>query len=860
MATMQDTNTNPVASTLRIRPEEALRRAVSVAQLLLTLVLLAGCSGGTGAGVEEIPFIGAPPVSNYAGPPPATADVQSFRINLWDNIQASNRCGSCHSVEGGQAPLFARRDDINLAYAQANTVVMLTSPQDSRLVVRVGSGHNCWLASDGACADIMTTWITNWAGALAIGGSRTIELEPPPLRDPGESRSFPADPALFQTTVYPLLEEFCSACHASSAAFAQSPFLAEGPAGNFAALQTAYEAAKPRINLDDPAVSRLVVRLRDEQHNCWSGNCTNDAAAMQAAIQAFAQNVLPTPVDPTLVTSKALTLYEGTIASGGNRYEANVIALYEFKTGIGNTAYDTSGVEPAMDLTLSGAYEWFGGWGVSFSGGKAQAAVATSAKLRQSIVATGEYSIEAWVIPGNVVQEDARIVSYSGGIDRRNFNLGQTMYDYDFFNRSSNSDANGSPQLSTPSAQEVLQATQQHVVATFDPVDGRRIYVNGTLVASLDPTPSGTLADWDDTFAFVLGNEVSSNRSWHGVARLVAIHNRALTPEQVGQNFEAGVGERFYLLFSVEHLIDVPASYIVFEAAQFDTHAYLFREPFFISLDASTQPGNIDLEGIRIGINGSEVPVGQTYARLDTLITNALYDPETGQPFGGVGAVLPLEKGPDADEFFLSFDRLGGNVYTRPAPVTPPAPAPQDLPPASQIGVRTFDAINAAMATLTGVPRNNTSVGSTHATIRQSLPAVSTIEAFLASHQVAIAQLAIEYCNVLIDDTTLRASTFPGFDFTAQVSAAFPGRDSAASNSLIEPLLDRMLGTVASPIATQPDRADAKGEIENLIYGIPGVSERPGLVAGGDSSATRTRTIAKAACAAMLGSAAMLVH
>ncbi len=98
-------------------------------------------------------------------------------------------------------------------------------------------------------------------------------------------------------------------------------------------LAIAYEAAKSKINLDDPALSRLVLRLRNEFHNCWTASCANDANAMQAQIQQFANSVAPTNVDPALITSRATTLYEGTIASGGNRYEANVIALYEFKTG-----------------------------------------------------------------------------------------------------------------------------------------------------------------------------------------------------------------------------------------------------------------------------------------------------------------------------------------------------------------------------------------------------------------------------------------------------------------------------------------------------------------------------------------------
>ena len=61
-----------------------------------------------------------------------------------------------------------------------------------------------------------------------------------------------------------------------------------------------------------------------------------------------------TELDSSLVNSDALTLFDGTLASGGGRFEQNVIAKWEFKTGSGTPAFDTSGVDPALDLTLSG--------------------------------------------------------------------------------------------------------------------------------------------------------------------------------------------------------------------------------------------------------------------------------------------------------------------------------------------------------------------------------------------------------------------------------------------------------------------------------------------------------------------------
>src|SRR5450755_3469105 len=102
----------------------------------------------------------------YTGPPAATADVTAFQVNFWNNVRVQNRCGQCHNATSpAQMPNFARSDDVNLAYAQANTVVNLATPSTSRVVIKVSGGHNCWLADSSACGQILTTWIANWAGA-----------------------------------------------------------------------------------------------------------------------------------------------------------------------------------------------------------------------------------------------------------------------------------------------------------------------------------------------------------------------------------------------------------------------------------------------------------------------------------------------------------------------------------------------------------------------------------------------------------------------------------------------------------------------------------------------------------------------
>jgi hypothetical protein len=834
----------------------AARRVRALLALAAAALTIGACGGG--AQTVENPVTSITPPQFYSGPPPANEDVAAFKLNVWDPIQQEATCANCHNQSESQTPMFARTDDVNLAYDAAITAVTLAVPSESLLVTKVrgsggNTGHNCWLGDADACGDIMTTWIEGWAGATAQVGGRQIVLNPPPIADPGQSKSYAnATAENFRDIVYtPYLEAFCAGCHNSSSSLSQQPYFAES--GAVDSYLTAYEAAKPRMNLDDPAASQFVLRL-SEGHNLvnWPGVTPAQAAAeMEQAIRDFAATVPTTALDPLLVNSKAMKLIDGTIASGGNRYESAQIGLWEFKTGSGTTAYDTSGVTPSLDLTLSGDYEWFGGWGITLNGGRAQGSTTDSRKLHDQIRATGEYSIEAWVVPGNVTQEMARIITYSAGDRARNFTLQQTLYNYDFLHRSTTTGGNGdAPQLSTPDADEVLQATLQHVVVTLSATEGRKIYVNGGLVSDPDPAGVGALSGWDDTFAFVLGSDAGGIGPWQGTLRMVAIHKFALTPAQIQQNYDVGVGEKFFLLFSIEDIINVPSAYILFEVSQFDSYAYLFNQPHFITLDDAQQPEGIPIEGMRIGVNGAEVDKSQTYANMNDVLSASLFG-ELGQLLSPLGAVMPLEKGPADDEFFLTFDRLGNETFVR--TMDPPLVVTEnDLPPAQRFGVRTFDEINATMAALTGVSPEDMAVDITFQNLRQSMPAVETPETFLSSHQVAVAQLAIEYCNALIENrgSTSTAEYFPGFNFDATPQDAFLNRDA-----LIAPLIDNMMGIA---IQTQPDFVvvqDELGYASAVAGGHPGdLIDR--LIAGG----TDTRSIAKGICAAVLGSAVTLVQ
>src|SRR5260221_4848211 len=247
--------------------------------------------------------------ANYTGPPAATADVTAFQVNFWANVRVQNRCGQCHNATSpAQMPNFARSDDVNLAYAQANTVVNLQQPSTSLIVTKVSGGQNCWLADPNACGQILTTWISNWAGATGAASATQVQLVAPPIQSVGQSLNFPADlGADYSNTVYTLTSKYCVGCHSStaSAATMQSPYVADPT------LAIAYPAAIPKIDFTGcipftagntvatattpgscGTNSRFYQRLLTDNHNCWD-NCANDAQAMLDEIQAFAKLLTP---------------------------------------------------------------------------------------------------------------------------------------------------------------------------------------------------------------------------------------------------------------------------------------------------------------------------------------------------------------------------------------------------------------------------------------------------------------------------------------------------------------------------------------------------------------------------------------
>jgi len=134
----------------------------------------------------------------------------------------------------------------------------------------------------------------------------------------------------------------------------------------------------------------------------------------------------------------------------------------------------------------------------------------------------------------------------------------------------------------------------------YDAVNGQQIYVNGTYTGDADPGKGGRWAIGTAPSRLVLGNETTGKRPWQGVIKFAAIHGRALTAAQVQQNFAAGVGERYYLLFNVSAITACCSRSSWWKAASTTLTATVPKSPaYIISLDPNAGAG----EQLRLSAN-----------------------------------------------------------------------------------------------------------------------------------------------------------------------------------------------------------------------------------------------------------------
>ncbi|MBN1669430.1 MAG: FecR domain-containing protein [Kiritimatiellae bacterium] len=243
------------------------------------------------------------------------------------------------------------------------------------------------------------------------------------------------------------------------------------------------------------------------------------------------------------------------------RTRTGLVALYTFREGRGTTVRDTAGVREPLDLQIAdrNAVEWLPGGGLRITRPTVIASAGPARKLIEACRTTNELTVEAWLKPAIADQFQrgaVRIVTVSSGSGARNFTLGQSHASYELRLRTSETTPNGHP--STATLPGTLACDLTHVVFTRDAAGRCRCFLNGAPapIASADragdqrgPAPErtvgGNFADWDATMRLGLANELGLDhlgldRHWFGELQLVAVYARALSPEEVRQNRDAG--------------------------------------------------------------------------------------------------------------------------------------------------------------------------------------------------------------------------------------------------------------------------------------------------------------------------------
>jgi hypothetical protein len=210
---------------------------------------------------------------------------------------------------------------------------------------------------------------------------------------------------------------------------------------------------------------------------------------------------------------------------------------------------DEAGRDPQLDLYATDRDPVgiaFSAGAVLFSGGRMEVGAPASKGLTDALVATGSFTVEAWVSTWVTEQfGPAVMVTLSSGASTRAFTLAQEGSDLLVRLRTSITDQNGEEkQHHVP----VFNATgYEHLVFSYDGSTGQAgVYVNGRLQDALlheEGDGSPATLDWRPMRErFGLGDEFGAEGRWVGALHKVTVWDVALEPDQVLYLYWVGPG------------------------------------------------------------------------------------------------------------------------------------------------------------------------------------------------------------------------------------------------------------------------------------------------------------------------------
>lgn len=284
---------------------------------------------------------------------------------------------------------------------------------------------------------------------------------------------------------------------------------------------------------------------------------------------------------------------------------SHLLVLYRFENSVDGPVTDVSGSEHPVNLKVAQpeAIQRADNW-LDVRDDTIIKAGQSSERINVAIKKSGELTIDLWLTPADLtLKGPARILTLSKNSVERNLTIGQDQDKFEVRLRSTKTSSNGIPAISSKS--NSVRKKKTHLVYTRDRRGTARLYVNGRL--NQEQTVAGDLSNWNLSFEFALGNELTNDRPWRGKYHRVAIFDRALSSAQVLSSFQAGD----------EGSIELPPTIagrtpneVFFESKV----AAIFVNHCFECHDSATKEGSLDLSkklaALKGGDSGSAIVAG----------------------------------------------------------------------------------------------------------------------------------------------------------------------------------------------------------------------------------------------------------
>jgi cytochrome c553 len=355
----------------------------------------------------------------------------------------------------------------------------------------------------------------------------------------------------FKNSVYTITRSHCVACHGAT----QTPLHA------VADVTVAHDAVidSAKVNFSDMANSRLVLKLKDEHHNCWSGDCAADASSMLTQVTAWKDAIdAQAPNNDTPST--------GTTVKGQITAETNTVE------------YLLSPEHMIDDGT------------VTFN--------AESGSLTSPMVKATENGVTYIGVPEAGAAAKASNATTGSGVATFSFNL-QNAGTYRVWTYVNAPDANAKSAYVrfNPAKGSTTGYTTWTIAAVTTGFEWKAV-TNGT-AATTYSLPAGTST-----------MEIKQRDDGLKISRVIITSDMSFNPT-VNANYKAAI------VVPIDALSGVPGAVFKIDIENFDTYSYKVSNPRIIT----TTPLNV--KNLKILINGSYNSQHATYTVVNKQVTAA---------------------------------------------------------------------------------------------------------------------------------------------------------------------------------------------------------------------------------------------